>query len=76
MKLLFVPIRNRGTRASWLARGAGSLRNGRERDPANTRHTIEPVPSGPIDEFGCKTVVDHPPFEGSNGSLAPGASAR
>jgi hypothetical protein len=30
-----------------------------------------------LDEFGWKTAVDRPPFEGSNdGSLAPGASAR
>jgi hypothetical protein len=41
---------------------------------SNTGHTIEP---GPIGKFGWKTVVDRPPFEGSNdGSLAPGASAR
>jgi hypothetical protein len=37
--------------------GAGSLRNGSERDPANTRHTIEPVPLGPIGEFGWKAAI-------------------
>ena len=37
--------------------GAGSLRNGSERDPANTRHTIEPVPLGPIGEFGWEAAI-------------------
>jgi hypothetical protein len=36
---------------------AGSLRNGRERDPANIRHTIEPVPLGPIGKFGWEAVI-------------------
>jgi hypothetical protein len=37
--------------------GAGSLRNGRERDPANTRHAFEPMSLGPIGEFGWKADI-------------------
>jgi hypothetical protein len=32
-------------------------RNGRERDPANTGHTIEPIPLGPIGEFGWEADI-------------------
>jgi hypothetical protein len=40
--------------------GAGSLRNGLERDPANTRHTFEPIPLGPIGEFGSEAEIHRP----------------